>query len=167
MSRRNASQPCPDIDQTVQIDNNNNGYAGFEVDDYCSDGTLTYTASSWVGDVTENPFSVLPGDKVGALITDSAAGNIRVQSEDLTSHETLIQTGTQPAGGYYAWGIDDGPSPIPTFTSVPFQVTVNGHPLSQESPTSYEMYNGSDLIVSTGPIDAAGNEFTTKFVASS
>ena len=146
------------------------GNAVFQLNESCTDGALAYFAGTSIGGVSEAaPFNVSPGDEVGAMVTDTAAGNIKVATEDFTTHKVFEQTGTQPPGAYAVWGgdIDFPPEfPIPTFTRpIPFLMTVNGRPLSAEAPVAYDMYNVSDLMISTSPLNPAGKEFTTSFVA--
>jgi plastocyanin len=159
------------MEQSLQIDGNDGGNGGFNIQQSCSNGVLFTFVDTYVGGAFEPAtYSVSPGDKVGALITDTPAGNITVESEDLTSHKVSIQTGTQPAEVYRAWAatFNNVPQqPMPTITRpIPFVMTVNGDPLSAEAPQPYDMYNGSDLMMSTSAITATGKEFTNTFVAS-
>jgi hypothetical protein len=155
--------------QSLQIVSST-GNADFQLNESCTEGALAYFAGTSIGGVTgPAPFKVSPGDKVGALVTDTAAGDIKVEAENFTSHKVFDQTGTQPPGGYAVWGgnIDFPPEfPIPTFTRpIPFLMTVNGRPLSAEAPVAYDLYNGPDLMIRTSPLNPTGDEFTTIFVA--
>jgi Peptidase A4 family len=166
------------LDQSVQIDGGSQTDlqgAGLFIVESCSSGVVSYFAETFVGKTAElTNYSIAPGNEVGAIVTDTASGSIKVESKNVTTGKAFVQAGTQLSGTvYYSWGIDQNSGsvstdPIPTFnTPILIESIVNGHPASAETPTAYNMYNGADLMISTGPLNSAGDQFTTTFVANS
>lgn len=165
------------LDQSVQIDSSNEATdqsAGLFIVESCNGGVADYYADTYVGTL-EKPtaFTVAAGNKVGALITDSS-GSVKVESENVSTGQASTQSGTLETGAvYHAWAMDQNSGllasdPIPSFsTPIEFEMIINGQPVSGEDPTAFDMYNGSDLMISTGALTSNGNDFYTSFVAAS
>lgn len=164
--------------QSVQIDGGTQAdpqAAGLFIIESCTNGVASYQAETFIGATAElTTYSIAPGNEVGAVVTDTASGSIKVESKNVTTGKAFVQSGSQASGTvYYSWGIDENSEmvstdPIPTFTSpILIESIVNGHPVSAETPTAYDMYNGADLMISTGALNAAGDQFNTTFVANS
>ena len=166
------------LDQSVQIDGGTQANlqgAGLFIVESCTSGVVSYFAETFVGKTAElTSYSIAPGNEVGALVTDTSSGSIKVESKNVTTGKVFVQSGTELSGTvYYSWGIDQNSGtvstdPIPTFSSpILIESIVNGHPASAETPTAYDMYNGADLMISTSALNTAGDQFTTTFVATS
>jgi Peptidase A4 family len=164
--------------QSVQIDggsSTNLQGAGLFIVESCTSGVPSYFADTFVGQTQEpTTYSIAPGNRVGAIVTDTSSGSIKVESKNVSTGKTFVQSGTLLAGTvYYSWAIDQNSDsvstdPIPTFSSpILMESIVNGQPVSAETPTAYDMYNGTDLMISTGPLNTAGDQFKTTFVANS
>jgi Peptidase A4 family len=166
------------LDQSVQIDGGTQTDlqgGGLFIVESCTSGVASYFAETFVGGTGElTSYSIAPGNKVGAVVTDTSSGSIKVESKNVTTGKVFVQSGTQLAGTvYYSWGIDQNSGtvstdPIPTFSApILIESIANGQPASAETPTAYDMYNGADLMISTGPLNGTGDQFSTTFVANS
>jgi hypothetical protein len=111
----------------------------------------------------------VPGDTVVASLFESGSATWAeihdltqnlywVANNDINEGETVVDIGTLNA-------IYEGLA-VPTYTNVKFSnATVNGDYLGFDSPTRYNTYKGSVLIVKTGGLktSATGSSFSTTF----
>lgn len=95
-------------------------------------------------------------------LTDKTTGWSTTSAEPIAPSFTSLNAGlyfncTSGCSG-------NGVSPIPTFTTVPFnKLTFNNTSLASFSPTKFQLYNGSTLQVSVGAVAKSGT-FTDTFV---
>lgn len=172
--------------QSMQLyDNTTEAGSGIFINDECNSEAPSYQLTAFAGTnptVEPTGITVSPGNIIAAVMTVSSKGIVTVSVHDVTTKSSLSTLhGTVATGGSYsafAYIQNDLPAePIPTFgrgLSGPgsgsigwYHLYVDGKPMSNAHPTSYNMVNpaNNDLMIKTSGFGSGGTFFSNSFVA--
>jgi hypothetical protein len=181
-----SAAPNSSLSPVVSVSDPSNGdsaNASFFVN--CSNGTVDYSNSSVAINSGGTHYSsgatdISPGDLLKFSGKENAKGTIYTVTiiDTMTAYSASASAPMSPsftgatASTFLSCfsnctGSNGAQAPIPSFTPITYgHVTFGGASLATLSPTGYEMYDGSNLQVSTSKLSSAG-KFITKWVASS